>query len=673
MSRDLLNAQLGNYRLQRWLGRGGFAEVYLGEHVYLKTLAAIKVLHNSQQDVDAFLQEARLLAGLRHPHIVSILEFDLYDGQPFLVMDYLPNGTLRQRYPRGSLLPLADIVSALKQMAEALHYLHARDLTHGDVKPENILLDAEQRLHLSDFGIAVLVSKQQVPVIVGTVEYMAPEQFEQRPVAASDQYALGIMAYEWLCGAPPFTGSYIEISTQHLFAPPPSLRARAAHVAEEVEAVILRALSKQPEQRFPDVLAFVKALEDAYLGTVTTVRRAPLSPARGESTQTMSTQLAPQTTPAQPSSFTTSRPPTLARRSLLIAGGAGAAALLLAGGLTWWKSTQGASAGVPPAVSPLASSTPAGLQQTGQVGHVYYIYHRQTAPITALAWSPDGRRLASASGVIPGDYNTNKEHAIHVWDALSGANSLIYQGHIDTIYALAWSPDGKYIASGGEGSPALQVWEAASGKRLSTLVTSGPVTQLYWQRDSEHLLVAIGIPGLAFTWNFRAPTQQVTLFNAQGSDRDADGYVLSPDGKYVLLVNAMSAYRLADGALMPMYSGNGTSPYTLFQDCWSPNSQRVVSSTPRYAPYVWNPFTGRQISEFDRDYEVGVLAWSPDNQTIASYGQSGYVFTWTASTGREVHRYYPHAKLVTSLAWSPDGQRIASGGEQGSVEVWQAV
>jgi Tol biopolymer transport system component len=657
MGQDLLNAQLGNYRIQRLLGRGGFAEVYQGEHVYLKTPAAIKVLNTGQQNAHDFLQEARLLASLRHPHIVSILEFDLYQGQPFLVMDYLPYGTMRQRWPRGSVLPLESLVDALKQVAEALHYLHERGLTHGDVKPENILIGEENRLHLSDFGIAVLASKEQAQAMVGTVEYMAPEQFQRQPVPASDQYALGIMAYEWLCGTPPFAGSYIEISTQHIFTPPPSLRTRAPYVAQEVEAVVLRALSKAPEQRFPGVRAFVNALEEAYQGSATTVRREPLP-----------------TLPAatRPSSFTAARQPAFSRRALLVAGGTGVAALGLAtaGGVAWWKSAQGSGAGAVAAVPSVVSRAPTSQQTAILVGNVYTIYQRQTAPITALAWSPDGKRVASASGVIPGDYNSSKEHEIHVWGALDGGNPLIYQGHNAVIYALAWSPDGKYIASGGEGSPALQVWEAASGKRLAALSSTGPVTQIYWH-GSEQVLFATGTSGHAFLWYPHTPARRTDLFTA--ALNEITGYTLSPDGKYILLLEYPQAYRLADGQPMPIYDGNGTSPYDFRLDCWAPNSQRVVASTPKYPPYVWNPFTGHQITEFDRDAEVSALAWTPDSRTIASYGRSGYIFTWGASTGREVHRYYPRAKTITSIAWSPDGRRIASGGEQGSVEVWQAM
>src|SRR2546425_5857830 len=139
---ERVGQQLGNYRLVRLLGRGGFAEVYLGEHVYLKTQAAIKVLHTplANDDMEGFLTEARSIARLKHPHIVRVLEFGVEDGTPFLVTTYAPNGSLRQRHPKGTLLALASVVSYVKQAATALQYAHDQKLLHRDIKPENMLL-----------------------------------------------------------------------------------------------------------------------------------------------------------------------------------------------------------------------------------------------------------------------------------------------------------------------------------------------------------------------------------------------------------------------------------------------------------------------------------------------------------------------------------------------------
>ena len=156
---DRVGQQLGNYRLVKMLGQGGYAEVYLGQHVRLNKQAAIKVLHEhlSEQEAEHFQQEAHIISTLVHPGIVNVFDFDVQGGVPFLVIDYAPNGSLRQRYPRGSLVPLPVIVSYVKQVGEALQYAHEQKFIHRDVKPENMLLGRRQEVLLSDFGIATIV------------------------------------------------------------------------------------------------------------------------------------------------------------------------------------------------------------------------------------------------------------------------------------------------------------------------------------------------------------------------------------------------------------------------------------------------------------------------------------------------------------------------------------
>ena len=160
---------------------------------------------------------------LEHPHIVQILDFGVEGKIPYFVMDYAPNGTLRQRYPKGTRLQMASIIQYVEQVAEALQYAHSRKLIHRDIKPENMLIGSNEEILLSDFGIAVLAQSshdQAMQKAVGTISYMAPEQIQGKPQLASDQYALGIVVYEWLCGERPFRGSFTEIASQHIFTAP---------------------------------------------------------------------------------------------------------------------------------------------------------------------------------------------------------------------------------------------------------------------------------------------------------------------------------------------------------------------------------------------------------------------------------------------------------------------
>ena len=266
---DHVGQQLGNYRLLRLLGKGGFAEVYLGEHIYLKTLGAIKVLQtkvNNPEDLAGFLQEAQTIAQLVHSHIVRVLEFRLDNDTPYLVMDYAEGGTLRQRHPKGTQLPLKTILPYVKQVAEALQYAHEEKFIHRDVKPENMLVGRRDTVLLSDFGIALIAQSscyQSTQEVTGTVAYMAPEQIQGKPRPASDQYALGIVIYEWLTGDRPFHGSFTELGTQHMFASPPPLHEKLPMLSSAIEEVVMTALAKDTKGRFGSVQAIATTFEQA--------------------------------------------------------------------------------------------------------------------------------------------------------------------------------------------------------------------------------------------------------------------------------------------------------------------------------------------------------------------------------------------------------------------------
>jgi len=262
---------VGNYHLLRQLGSGGSARVYLAEHIYLKSLMALKLLTLSSahhEEVQHFQLEARILAHLRHQHIVQVLDFGWERGVSFLVMEYAPGGTLQQAFPLGNALPISSILPAVLQVASALQFIHNHGVIHCDVKPGNVLLGPRNQVWLSDFGIASTVTspsrtgygRQKVP---GTPCYLAPERIHGQTLPASDQYSLAVMVYQWLCGACPFEGSVPEICVHHLSTPPPRLRERVPSISRAVERVVLKALEKEPQKRFAHVQEFSLALKQA--------------------------------------------------------------------------------------------------------------------------------------------------------------------------------------------------------------------------------------------------------------------------------------------------------------------------------------------------------------------------------------------------------------------------
>lgn len=279
-----IGQRFGNYRLLRFIGRGGFSDVYLGEHIRDKTKVAVKVLKaevGGKSDIQAlkklkeFIIEASIF-NLKHPHILPLLAFGLgRDDIPFLVFQYAPNGSLRNRHPKGQVVPLSTVLSYVRPLADALQYAHDRKLVHRDVKPENMLIGKYQDIMLGDFGIASFAHDTyswEEQNVAGTVTYMAPEQILRKARPESDQYALAIVIYEWLCGKPPFESEerdpilrQMQLIRQHLEVKPLSFREKNPHITIPlaIEQVIMKALAKDFEHRFGSVSEFAQALEEA--------------------------------------------------------------------------------------------------------------------------------------------------------------------------------------------------------------------------------------------------------------------------------------------------------------------------------------------------------------------------------------------------------------------------
>lgn len=286
---------LGDYRLIKSIGKGGYAEVYLAEHTTIGGVqVAIKVLKERELQDDernGFHNEAKIMMSLIHDHIVKIrdygIEMNKYGSDistPYIVMEYLPLGTLRRRHPAGTRVPFPQIALYIKQIAEALQYAHDQkpeSIVHRDIKPENMLLKRDDFVVLSDFGIAIQgmntgnvnlqkawmnqrTGPAEIMLVPGTMAYTAPERLRGGTTQrTSDQYSLAIVAYEWLCGKRPFYGSDEEISQKHMHEEPPSLVRIYPPISPAIEQVVMKGLAKKPEDRYKSVLQFALALEEA--------------------------------------------------------------------------------------------------------------------------------------------------------------------------------------------------------------------------------------------------------------------------------------------------------------------------------------------------------------------------------------------------------------------------
>lgn len=282
---DRAGQQLGPYHLIGLLGQSDWAAVYLGEHLSLHMQVALKVfsLRLTGGDVERFRTEVSMLARLRPSALLRLLDCGMEGDLPFLVMDYAPGGSLRQRHPRGTILPAPLMLSSLQPVVATLQYLHDQGRIHGNIKPENMLLGWRNEVLLSDIGLPLLTQRRQSLLQqqgASAAAYLAPEQLQDQPQPSSDQYALGIIVYEWLSGDVPFHGSFDETAQQHLSVSPMPLREKIPSISPHVEHVVLKALAKDPHQRFASVRAFAEELAQACQPTqATRGEPQPSSPA----------------------------------------------------------------------------------------------------------------------------------------------------------------------------------------------------------------------------------------------------------------------------------------------------------------------------------------------------------------------------------------------------------
>lgn len=273
---SLVGRALGPYRLIQGVGRGGMAEVYLAEDGRLQRQVAVKVLPTTLATDSAFRarfeREARAAARLQHPHILAVYDFGEEDGIPYLVMPFMNGGSLSQviAKARGP-LPIAKVVQWATEIGEALKYAHDQGIIHRDVKPGNMLLGSEEHLLLADFGIAKVLNETTTLTStgssIGSPEYMAPEQATGKADYRSDIYALGVVIFQILTGRLPFTAQTpVQAMMLHVKEAPPSPRALNPAISPQVEAVVLRALAKRPEQRYQSATDLTEALKAAATG-----------------------------------------------------------------------------------------------------------------------------------------------------------------------------------------------------------------------------------------------------------------------------------------------------------------------------------------------------------------------------------------------------------------------
>lgn len=731
-----IGQQLGNYRLIGVLEQGKFSGSYLGEQSASRQQVVVEVLQPSLTEdlAQGFFQQTYRLSQLVHSHILHIREAGLTDDHlPFLVFDYIPHILLQQLYPKGNAQPLARILPHIQQVASALQYAHDQGILHQHIQPGNILQASNNELLICGFAIDALAQNKQrhsSGQILDNVAYAAPEQMRGKASPASDQYSLGIVIYELLCGDLPFHGSPVEVMRRHAHVPPPSLRQKAPMISPGIEEILFTALAKDPAKRFTNITAFINALEQVQRASPVARPARPVAPptqmiapvsrpiqaappmAPIPSHQIPSSpimQLPVQQTrytspsipvpalvspPAQNIPYTPSSPisvpmgtnavsqpaniskpavvskpivrkpvkqeMTMTRRAFAM----GFTALALAAGTGGWLALSHQLSHASP-----GTTTPNDANNTVSTpdaqGNRIMTYRVHPARVTSVAWSPDGKLLASASD----------DRLVNICDSTTGTTRRIYHGHSAEVYTVAWSPNGKYIASAGA-DKSVQIWDANTGNLLLTYSGhSGAVNSVAWSVDSTQLASGSDDKSVQ-VWNASTGTL-IIAYN--GHTAGVLSVAWSPNNTIIASGswdNTLQAFStiateaFAVGDTVYSYGGHNAEVYAV---AWSPDGTSVASASGDKTVQLCRGFDGKT----QRTYKghsgiVLALSWSSDSKNIASASADTTVQVWNAARGTKASfTYHGHSNSVFATAWSPDNKRIASAGSDNTLQAWQ--
>ena len=619
--------------------------------------------------METFRREAQIIARLRHPSIVQVHDFGIEDDTAYLVMDYAPHGTLRQQQPKGTVFPLATVVSYVKQVAEGLQYAHDQRLIHRDVKPENMLLGPRQEVLLSDFGIALTAHSsisQNTQNVAGTILYMAPEQIAGHARPASDQYALGVVVYEWLCGNRPFQGTFTEIALQHTTRPPPPLRLYLPAMPVEIEQVVMTTLQKDPQQRFPSVRAFAREFERLCLRPNATVAPSMFDIAPPFVTPPTAPAAIPPTMPAiTPPSFPQNTPPGFRQDFVYSSGPA----------LTF----PSYSTSFPAAAADPSRPVPGMLGQ-GQPPRrfsrrrviIVGIVGLVAAASSGLTWAvlsqrtPTGRTPTATSGSSGGTPISTRAPLVP-----ATASLVTYKGHTDDVVAVDWSPNNMSIATGAQDGTA-QLWTADSGQRLFTYTSQISPAQsnddalsVRWSGDGRRLVVGFA-DGTAQEVDV---TSKKELFSYGNISAQINALAWSPDESALALAcsdGTVQVYAVASGKMITHFTGHLDSVGAV---AWSHDGKHIASGSDDATVQVWSAATGQPLLIF-KEYtrKVSSVAWSADDNRIVSCSWDNTAMIWDVRSNRTLLTYTKHkGGWLNAVAWSPDGRLIASAGEVGTV------
>jgi WD40 repeat protein/serine/threonine protein kinase len=716
------------YEILATLGRGGMGVVYQARHTKLGRTVALKMIlsgaHAGADDLGRFRTEAEAIARLQHPNIVQIFEVGEQSGLPFFSLEFCGGGSLERKLG-GTPLPPKEAAHLVETLARAMQAAHDKGVVHRDLKPANVLLAEDGTPKITDFGLAKKLDPASprresgggltaTGAVMGTPSYMAPEQAGSKSKEIgprTDVYALGAILYELLTGRPPFRAATQLDTIMQVVSdepvPPSQLQSRTPR---DLETICLKCLQKEPGKRYVSAAALAEDLRRFQNGEPIQARpvgraerswrwcrrnpvgaaliavlvvgtavatslavwalgernRADQNAAEAEGAKNQANDAAQKAQENEKRALweKDEKDRQLTRAEWMLY----ASQLFLAQAA--WNDNR----------IDLAWDYLDRTRQDYRGWEYRYLYTQflknqrvfrgHSEPVTAVAFSPDGKRLASVSSPS----NLQQPGEVKVWDTETGQEVRAINGHTMAVTAVAFSPNGKHLASASI-DRTVRLWEVDTGKEIRTLGHTINVTNVCFSPDGQ-FLASSSADGIVWLWEGETGKEVRTL---KGHTNWVDCVCFSPDSKRL-------ASASLDGTVRLWEAGTGKEVRTVQIPvaaqgrarvrvvAFSPDGKRLVSGSLDGAVRLWETDTGKEVRILKGHTDkVNAVAFSPDGHRLASNSAEALVVRmWDTETGQEICTLKGHTNLVRALAFSPDGKHLASGGFDRTVRMWDA-